>query len=91
MSESNKLCLVRCEKDHILFGDTQVRTEAELQAVVDALPFGQRVWCSSTMDWPNDVTDDNHLIYLCDLVRGNNVSGQNPKFRVIEQEKGDEH
>lgn len=81
--ETNELCMVKCKHDHILFGDTKVCTHAELQAVVNALPFGKRVYCSSSMDWPEDSTDNAELVYLCDLVRGNNVSGRNPEFCVI--------
>lgn len=81
--EPNELCMVKCEKNHILFGDTQVRTLAELQTVINALPFGKRVFCSSSLDWPEDHSTDKDLIYLCDLIRGNNVSGRNPEFNTI--------
>ena len=44
------------------------------------------IMCSSTMDWPEDCTSDIDLIELADRIRGNNVSGRNPKFRTDMEE-----
>lgn len=35
--------------------------------------------CSSSLDWPNDYTDDIKIIALCDLIRGNSVAGEVPE------------
>lgn len=78
--------IVTCESDHIDFLGTQVTTKEELRnAVLEHYKdTGGSFMCSSTMDWPEDYTDDPNLIYLCDLVRGNNVSGENPDFDGLE-------
>lgn len=40
-----------------------------------------RVICSSSLDWPEDETNDLDIIELADMIRGNNVSGRNPDFK----------
>lgn len=44
------------------------------------LEKGLDVMCSSSLDWPEDVTSDINVIELADRIRGNNVSGRNPLF-----------
>jgi hypothetical protein len=34
---------------------------------------GVKMMCSSSIDWPQDVTNDRNLINLCNLIRGNDV------------------
>jgi hypothetical protein len=41
---------------------------------------GERVAMSSSLDWPEEQTDDINIIELADMIRGNNVSGRNPEF-----------
>ncbi len=41
------------------------------------------VLCSSSLDWPEEYTDVPEIILLADLIRGNNVSGDNPEFTQI--------
>lgn len=43
--------------------------------------LGNHVLCSSSMDHPDESTDDQDIILLADLLRGNNVSGKNPEFK----------
>jgi len=38
---------------------------------------------SSSIDWPEDETDDLDIIELADRLRGNNVSGRNPNFETL--------
>lgn len=46
-------------------------------------PEAMRICFSSTIDWPEDVTDNPDIIDLADKLRGNNVGGNNPKFETI--------
>lgn len=39
--------------------------------------------CSSSLDWPEDETDNLDIIELADMIRGNNVSGRNPEFNTF--------
>ena len=80
------MSLARCKKDHVDFLGTKVRTVAELKAaVIEHSKTGDPSFmCSSSIDWPEDYTSDPEIIYLCDLIRGNNVSGKNPEFNELD-------
>jgi hypothetical protein len=60
-----------------------IETYVSVQDFVDRVPEdleGSMV-CSSSLDWPEDYTNDLDIIELADMIRGNNVSGRNPKFK----------
>ena len=50
----------------------------------DEAPRIGNAQCSSSLDWPEDVTDNPDLIELADLIRGNNVSGRNEAFNRLQ-------
>lgn len=74
--------LVTCEKDHINFLGARVTNIEELKEAIKNVKVSSFL-CSSSLDWPEDHTDNPDIIYLCDIIRGNNVSGKNPEFKFI--------
>jgi len=62
---------------------TYISVQDFVDRVSDDLPDDPdtRMVCSSSLDWPEDYTDDLDIIELADMIRGNNVSGRNPEFK----------
>ena len=71
---------VTCEGDDRL--PLEVRTKEDFVGkFADIYEEYGTIQCSSSLDWPEDYTSDSDLILMCDLIRGNNVSGRNPNFK----------
>ena len=72
--------LVTCEGDDRL--PLEVRTKEDFfDKFVDIWEEYGTLQSSSSLDWPEDYTSESDLILMCDLIRGNNVSGRNPNFK----------
>lgn len=54
-------------------GKWSARNRNELILLGDILPEGVSLMCSSSLDWPEDVTDDLDIIDVCNLIRGNSI------------------
>lgn len=49
-----------------------IRNRRELANVGETLG-GASLMCSSSLDWPEDVTEDLDVIDVCNIIRGNRV------------------
>lgn len=81
---------VTMDEDGLVVEDVDKKDERLPLRVRNAIDFDMflDIWkeygtlqSSSGLDWPEDETDDPDIILMCDLVRGNNVSGRNPEFK----------
>ena len=71
--------LVTCEGDGVAL---EVRTKSDFYNKF--VPLWEKygtLQSSSSLDFPEDYTSDSNLILMCDIIRGNNVSGRNPDFK----------
>ena len=72
--------IITCEGDERL--PLEVRTKEDFfDKFVPLWEEYGSLQSSSSLDWPEDVTKESDLILMCDLIRGNNVSGRNPDYK----------
>lgn len=67
--------VISLREDHLIvthLGKTvcKIRTEAELRDFLAPLPEDFPLSCSSSLDHPEEYTEDAELIRLCGLLRG---------------------
>ena len=71
------------DKTFVIFD--KVTSDIMLDAIEEA-GINPTLTCSSSLDHPDEYTDNEDVILMCDLIRGNNVSGKNPNFENGEKE-----
>ena len=60
----------------------------ELAALGRASHTDLQLMCGSSLDWPEDVTDDLDLIDVCNLIRGNTIRQDEINAMLKERNNG---
>ena len=80
----------KCQESYVdISSETQtwtIRNREELYAMGEAV--GQvSLMCSSSLDWPEDVTDNLDVIDVCNLIRGNRIREDDINKMLAERNK----